>query len=108
MHFFFSRTFWFLVSVIALFFVGGVARAEQLAVATDKGDTIELHDRVHGKCPPGIREAVYVWKDGHTLPGCWKFISDKNAIFVVWSDGDAFLVPVEVFVWKRGTKPVAL
>ena len=90
---------------LLLFCVPG--HAEQFASATHEGETIELHDRLHGKCPPGIREARYVWADGKHLDGCWKYVSDKDAIFVVFEDGDAFLVKVDRFTWKRGRKPVS-
>jgi hypothetical protein len=82
--------------------------AEQLAVATENGDTLELHDRIHNKCPPGIYEAVYIYKAGRKVDGCWRFVSEKGAIFVVFEDSDQGLIPVDVFTWRRGRKPVAL
>lgn len=84
---------------------------EQLAVATDNGDTLELHDRVHGKCPPQLREAVYFYSKAKGAPpviGCWDFVIEANAIVAVFADGDVLTIPVDVFTWKRGKKPVAL
>jgi hypothetical protein len=93
--------------LLALLFPLTVA-AEQFAVAVDGGDSIELHDRVHGKCGPGVKEAVYVYKAGMRLAGCWKYIADRDSVFVVFEDGDAFLVKSERFTWKAGKKPATL
>jgi hypothetical protein len=85
--------------------------AEQLAVATENGDTLELHDRLHGKCRPEYKEAVYIYGQNKGRPpvdGCWKFISETGEIIVIFEDGDGGRIPVDVFTWKRGKKPVAL
>lgn len=111
MRFFCSRNFWTAVIVGTLLGIVHAAKAEQVAVATDNGDTVELHDRLHGKCPPGIGEAVYNYdakKNVKPVIGCWKFVSERNAIYLVFEDGDTLLIPVEVFNWRRGRKPVAL
>lgn len=89
-----------------LFFSTNVA-AEQVAVATDNGDTIELHDVIHGKCPAGVKEATYIYKSGQKVDGCWKFFSDQDVIALIFEDGDALVVKVDRFTWKRGRKPVS-
>lgn len=85
--------------------------AEQIAVATDGGDAIELHDRVHGKCAAGVTEARYIYDARKRLPsvdGCWKYMAGRDAIFVVFEDGDAFLIPLKKFTWKAGKQPATL
>lgn len=91
----------------ALLFLSTNVAAEQVAVATDNGDSIELHDTLHGKCPQGIKEARYVYKSGQTVDGCWKFFPEHDGIAVVFEDGDALMVKVDRFTWKRGKKPVS-
>lgn len=94
---------------LALLFLFPLAvAAEQVAVASDGGDSIELHDRVHQKCAKGVSEAVYVHRQGIKIDGCWKYIIDRDAIFIVFEDGDSFLIPTNKFTWKRGKKPAAL
>jgi hypothetical protein len=98
------------LAFLGLLFFCVPASAEQFAVATDAGDTLELHDVVHGKCPAGIREARYIYdakKGAPPVDGCWKFFPEQNVIALIFEDGDTLVVKVEVFTWKRGRKPVS-
>lgn len=96
----------YLLALILLF--PFAVSAEQVAVISDNGDSIELHDRLHNKCPEGIKEAIYKWRNGRTVEGCWKVIVDRDAVYVVFFDGDAMLIPINGFTWKRGSKPATL
>jgi len=99
------------LALIGLLLFCAPVSAEQVAVATDNGDVLELHDRVHGKCPPGVAEAVYFYdakKGAPPVNGCWKYVIEQDSIYIIFADGDQLLVPTRVFTWKRGKKPVSL
>lgn len=94
---------------LLLFCVPGYA--EQWAVASKNGDVLELHDRIHGKCPPGINEAVYILapsKGGQRIDGCWMYLPDRDLIALVFEDGDQGAVPTRLFTWVRGKKPATM
>ncbi len=93
---------------LALLLLCSPVAAEQYAIATDDGDTVELHDRVHNKCSKGVKEAVYVYKGGHKIAGCWKHLPDVDAILLVFEDGDSFMVKTGRFTWKANRKPATL
>lgn len=97
-----------LAALLAIFSTG--ATGEQVAVATSNGDSIELHDYLHGKCPKqaGVGEARYVWGSGKTIDGCWKIVVERDAVFVVFEDGDSFLIPISAWSWRAGRKPATL
>jgi len=81
-------------AALALLIAAGAAEAGVIAIATNDGIRLELHD-AQGPCVQRARWAVIT--DGkNTVSGCW-VPQPPDQVAIAWLDGDYTLFPISVF-----------
>lgn len=79
--------------IVILLMCATVAMAKPVAIATQNGESITLHD---DPCPlKNWKLAVYRYANGKEVKGCWNPAGDLVITF--WEDGDVMPVPPQAF-----------
>lgn len=83
----------------ALLALGGQTLA---SVETDDEKAVATLYAEQETCRPGLRRVVLEIKnrrDAGTYLGCW--IEMDGKVYMLFDDGDKFIVPREAFTWRR-------
>ena len=98
--------------LLALALYAGSVSAEppQVPVAVARlsdGELVVILQSQQGHCPDGLKQMYVVAPQAYMIwAGC--YMTQAGQVHGVDEDGDRFSVPVDVFQWAKGKKPVSL